>query len=144
MVDVFSNAKRSEVMSRIRSSGNKDTEQALIAVFRGSGFSGWRRRQKLFGKPDFVFRKKRVAVFVDGCFWHACPLHGTMPKTNTEFWMAKISKNRLRDQLVNETLEQKGWVVLRIWEHELRKKNAAPLQQKLDTVLGKVFASRVS
>jgi DNA mismatch endonuclease (patch repair protein) len=141
MADVFSNAKRSEVMSRIRSSGNKDTEQALIGVFRSGGFSGWRRRQNLFGKPDFVFRKKRVAVFVDGCFWHACPLHGTMPKTNTEFWMAKISKNRLRDQLVNETLEQKGWVVLRIWEHELRRKNAAQLQEKLNSALGKGCAS---
>ena len=108
---------------------------ALIEFFWNNGISGWRRKQPLFGKPDFVFRKQRVAVFVDGCFWHACPLHGTMPKTNTEFWVAKISKNQLRDQLVNETLTKKGWMVLRIWEHELRKKNAPQLLEKLHVAL---------
>jgi len=136
MADVFSNSKRSDVMSRIRSSGNKDTEQALMAIFRKNGLSGWRRKQPLFGKPDFVFRKQRVAVFVDGCFWHACPSHGTMPKTNTHFWTTKISKNKLRDQVVNQTLSKKGWIVLRIWEHELRKKNAQHLLEKLHSALG--------
>jgi len=76
MTDVFTEAKRSEVMSRIRAHGNRGTELALIALFRASGLTGWRRRQPVFGKPDFVFRGSKVAVFVDGCFWHGCPKHG--------------------------------------------------------------------
>ena len=86
MADVFTKAKRSEVMSRIRGRGNKDTELALAKVMRTGGITGWRRNQKVFGKPDFVFRKARMAVFVDGCFWHACPKHSNMPASNRAFW----------------------------------------------------------
>jgi DNA mismatch endonuclease (patch repair protein) len=103
MADVFSKTKRSDVMSRIRSHGNKETELALIAFLRLHGITGWRRRQPLFGKPDFVFREARVAVFVDGCFWHGCPRHGTRPKTNAGFWNEKIRRNIARDRLVNRT-----------------------------------------
>ena len=70
MPDVFTAAKRSAVMARIRGRGNKDTELRMMALLRAHGITGWRRGQKLFGKPDFVFRRERVAVFVDGCFWH--------------------------------------------------------------------------
>ena len=73
MPDVFTKAKRSEVMSRIRGTGNKDTELALIILFRLHRIKGWRRHQPVFGKPDFVFPAVKVAVFVDGCFWHCCP-----------------------------------------------------------------------
>jgi DNA mismatch endonuclease (patch repair protein) len=72
MADIWTKAKRSAVMSLIRGHGNKDTELRLIKIFRLFGIIGWRRKQKLFGKPDFVFRKQRVVVFVDGCFWHGC------------------------------------------------------------------------
>ncbi len=82
MVDVFTKQKRSQVMSRIRGSGNKETELALISLFKRRRITGWRRNQKVFGKPDFVFRSVRVAVFVDGCFWHGCPKHGTLPANN--------------------------------------------------------------
>lgn len=92
--DVFSQAKRSDVMSRIRGSGNKATELKLIQVFRANGITGWRRGSKLPGKPDFVFPKLRTAVFVDGCFWHGCPRHATQPKTNAAFWRNKIATNR--------------------------------------------------
>jgi DNA mismatch endonuclease (patch repair protein) len=95
------------------------------------GITGWRRRQPLFGKPDFVFRKQKVAVFVDGCFWHGCPKHGTRPKSNAAFWNDKIHRNINRDRLVNATLRAAGWRVLRIWEHELRRKNARRLESKL-------------
>lgn len=73
MADVFSKRKRSEVMSLIRGSGNKGTELALVQIFRAHRITGWRRHQAMFGKPDFVFAKIRLAVFVDGCFWHYCP-----------------------------------------------------------------------
>ena len=120
MADVFSKAKRSEVMSRIRGKGNKGTELALIAIFRRHGITGWRRNQKLIGKPDFIFRAERIAVFVDGCFWHGCPQHETKPKTNKVFWARKLAANKMRDRLVTRTLCSQGWHVLRFWEHDLR------------------------
>ena len=122
MSDVFSKAKRSDVMSRIRGSGNKDTELKLMVVFRLHGVTGWRRKAPIFGKPDFVFPKLKLAVFVDGCFWHGCPIHATQPKINAEFWQTKISKNQARDLLVTRTLRRAGWRVMRIWEHELARK----------------------
>ena len=85
MADVFSKSKRSEVMSRIRSRGNQATELALAKLFRRHKITGWRRNQKVFGKPDFIFPKHKLAVFVDGCFWHGCPKHGTQPKGNAAF-----------------------------------------------------------
>ena len=131
MTDVFTKAKRSEVMSRIRSHGNRRTELALIALFRAYGLTGWRRRQAVFGKPDFVFRRQKVALFVDGCFWHGCPKHGTKPKTNASFWSEKIRRNKARDRLVNAALRKSGWKVVRVWEHELRRKNASRLAARL-------------
>jgi DNA mismatch endonuclease, patch repair protein len=127
MADVFTKPKRSEVMSRIRSNGNKDTELALIRVFRAQRITGWRRNQPVFGKPDFVFPKRRLAVFVDGCFWHGCPQHATKPKSNVEFWQKKLDATKVRDRLVTRTLRSAGWLVLRIWEHELTGKNVPRL-----------------
>jgi DNA mismatch endonuclease (patch repair protein) len=123
MSDVFTREKRSAVMARIRGSGNKDTELRLIALMRAVRITGWRRNSTLIGKPDFVFPKLRLAVFVDGCFWHGCPIHATQPKQNAEFWLTKIARNQVRDRLVSRTLRKTGWRVLRIWEHELTRKN---------------------
>ena len=120
MPDVFTKAKRSEVMSRIRGHGNKDTELALIKIFRLHRMTGWRRHQPAFGKPDFVFSALKVAVFVDGCFWHGCPAHSCTPASNRQFWTKKLASNKARDRLVNRTLRRAGWRVVRIWEHELK------------------------
>lgn len=121
MPDVFTSAKRSVVMAFIRSTGNKDTELRMIMLFRAHGITGWRRKARLFGKPDFVFRRERVAVFVDGCFWHGCPRprHAPMPKNRVEWWAAKLSRNKIRDQLVTRTLKREGWRVVRVWECDL-------------------------
>lgn len=113
------------MMSRIRSAGNKGTELRLVQIFRTNSITGWRRGSKLPGKPDFVFPKQRLAVFVDGCFWHGCPKHATWPKTRAAFWKAKIEGNRSRDRRVNRALRQRGWVVVRVWEHALRRKDEA-------------------
>ena len=121
MPDVFTKAKRSEVMSRIRGRGNKDTELALAKLLRAAGITGWRRHVALLGKPDFTFRRQRVVVFVDGCFWHACPKHSNLPVGNRAFWEKKLSANKNRDRLVTRTLRREGWCVIRIWEHDLRK-----------------------
>lgn len=121
MPDVFTKAKRSEVMSRIRSSGNKETEIALARLFRKSKVRGWRRRASLTGKPDFTFYKQKVVVFVDGCFWHCCPKHSNMPVNNRAFWKKKLTANKSRDRVVNNALRKQGWRVIRIWEHTLTK-----------------------
>ncbi len=144
MPDVFSKAKRSEVMSRIRSHGNKDTELRLMAVFRANGITGWRRQvvvtakastvqevKKVRVRPDFVFRRERVAVFVDGCFWHGCAEHYRRPKGNRKFWDAKITRNMERDAAVTKALRKAGWRVLHLWEHELAKKRERRLLARL-------------
>jgi DNA mismatch endonuclease (patch repair protein) len=135
MPDVFTKAKRSEVMSRIRSRGNKDTELALAKLLRRHGITGWRRHQPVFGKPDFIFRKARLAVFVDGCFWHGCPKHATKPANNRAFWQRKLMSNRRRDLLVSRTLRTRGWRVLRIWEHELATRNHSRLARRIQRAL---------
>ena len=127
-MDVFSKTKRSEVMSRIRGFGNKDTELAMIVLLRREHIVGWRRHQPLFGKPDFVFRRARLVIFVDGCFWHCCPKHSNLPENNREFWQKKLDANRRRDKLVTRTLRKSGWYVLRIWEHEFKYPNHVKLR----------------
>ncbi len=142
MTDVFSKKKRSAVMSRIRSRGNRDTELRLIAVFRTHGITGWRRGRPLPGKPDFVFPRARLAVLVDGCFWHGCPLHATWPKQNAIFWRRKLIGNRRRDREVNRLLRRAGWRVLRIWEHALTKKLAPRTAARVRRALGSGATSR--
>ena len=118
-------------MASIRGSGNKRTELRLIQIFRTNGVTGWRRGSKLLGKPDFVFPRRKWAVFVDGCFWHGCPMHGTKPKTNASFWQRKLAGNRKRDRKVSRLLRSKGWKVLRIWEHELSRQNETRILTRL-------------
>jgi len=146
MPDVFTSAKRSAVMSAIRGKGNKDTELRMMALFRENGFSGWRRGQTLIGKPDFVFRRERVVVFVDGCFWHGCPKpkHAPMPKTRAEWWAAKLERNKIRDRLVTRTLRKDGWKVVRVWECDLARKHWPRVAQRLARTLGRTVEARDS
>ena len=120
MPDVFNKKKRAQVMAAIRSSGNKGTELKLVSIMRAHSIKGWRRKQRLLGKPDFLFRGQRLAVFVDGCFWHGCPKHGRKPGSNRGFWLAKLRRNKRRDKLVNRTLREMGWRILRFWAHDLK------------------------
>lgn len=120
MPDVFSKTKRSQVMAAIKSKGNKDTELKLISILRANGIKGWRRNQKLPGRPDFVFRRERLALFVDGCFWHGCKRHCRMPRGNGRYWRQKIARNKSRDSLMTRELGRCGWRVLRFWEHSLK------------------------
>lgn len=120
MADVFTRKKRSEVMSRIKSRNNRETELLFASLLRKNRISGWRRHLSLPGRPDFTFRQARATVFIDGCFWHCCPKCGNMPANNAAFWKKKLGENRRRDRKVNRLLIADGWRVLRIWEHELR------------------------
>jgi DNA mismatch endonuclease (patch repair protein) len=121
MADCFSKSHRSYVMSRIRSSGNLRTEIRMIQLLRSSRIKGWRRHYPVFGNPDFVFPKERLAIFVDGCFWHGCARCKRVPKTNSEFWKAKIRKNRARDRFNRAKLRDSGWTVVEIWQHSLSR-----------------------
>ncbi|MBA2524547.1 MAG: very short patch repair endonuclease [Pyrinomonadaceae bacterium] len=110
-------------MSRVPSRGNKTTEQRLALLLRKSGLRGWRRGQSLPGHPDFVWLIQRLAVFVDGCFWHGhdCGKNIT-PKTNAKAWREKIERNKSRDRRVRTVLRCEGWKVVRIWECKLSKR----------------------
>ncbi len=135
MADFLTVAQRSQLMSAIRGQRNKTTELVLAAVLRHHRIKGWRRKSPIFGRPDFVFPSQRVAIFVDGCFWHGCPLHFRAPSTREEFWQQKLNANRQRDKLVNRVLRARGWHVLRVWEHELAIKNRARLLRRLQRAI---------
>ena len=115
MVDCVTKTERSQIMASVRSAKNKSTELRLIIIFRQLRITGWRRNSKLFGRPDFIFPKLKLALFIDGCFWHSCPSHGTRPASNRPFWDAKLQRNRTRDQKVRRHLRARGWHVARIW-----------------------------
>ncbi len=123
MTDVFSRKQRSQVMAAVCSRGNRATELKLILIFQANGITGWRRNQRLPGKPDFVFRKERLAVFVDGCFWHGCPKHGEIPVTNKQYWNTKLLRNKARDRQVLTILRKQNWQAVRLWEHDLKNPN---------------------
>lgn len=120
MPDVFTTKKRSDVMSRIRGRGNLGTEIVMRSLLRNERVSGWRRHYPAPGRPDFAFPALRLAVFVDGCFWHMCPRCAKVPATNRPFWERKLEGNVVRDRRVNRVLILSGWNVLRVWEHDLR------------------------
>jgi DNA mismatch endonuclease (patch repair protein) len=115
-------AKRSQNMRAIRSFGTKTTEKRLASLLREHHIQGWRSQPRhIAGKPDFVFRQRRLALFVDGCFFHGCPHCGHVPKTNKPYWAAKIAHNRARDLRVSRKLREQAFRVMRIWECQLRK-----------------------
>jgi DNA mismatch endonuclease (patch repair protein) len=124
MADVFSPAKRSAIMAAIKGKGTKTTEQAVRRLLRLHGIRGWRSHLKSIpGKPDFAFRKNKVALFIDGCFWHGCQKcrRNLRPATNSAFWSTKFAANKKRDRVVGSLLRKQGWRAIRFWEHEVRK-----------------------
>ena len=138
MADVFDKEKRSDIMRRIKSNKNKSTELRLIEVFRENHIIGWRRNYPVKGHPDFVFLDRKVAVFVDGCFWHGHDCRNTRPSDNQDFWNKKREKNIKHDREITERFADRGWIVLRIWECELKKKNRELLISRLQDILGDV------
>lgn len=139
MADVMSPKQRSRCMSRIK---GKDTKPELV-LRRALWAQGLRYRlnYKLPGRPDIVFIGARVVVFVDGCFWHGCPIHSVQPKSNVEFWKSKLSGNKERDLLVSSRLEAMGWRVLRFWEHEISEELGAVVQRVSNTLQKAVQAN---
>ena len=120
MSDVFSKNKRSEIMRSVKSKRNKSTEIKLINYFKLNHITGWRRNYKIYGNPDFVFPKLRIAIFTDGCFWHGHECRNTKPLDNAAYWRKKIKRNKDRDKQVTTTLQSKNWTVIRLWECEIK------------------------
>lgn len=135
VADVFDAEKRSDIMRQVKSKKNKSTELRLIEIFKQNGITGWRRNYPVKGHPDFVFPKKKIAVFVDGCFWHGHDCRNTRPADHQEYWQKKRERNMEHDREVTAMFEARGWTVLRIWECELKKKNLDCTVKKINQIL---------
>jgi DNA mismatch endonuclease (patch repair protein) len=134
-MDTVDKKTRSRIMSRVKSKNNRSTERRLRAALVKARISGWRMHpREIDGTPDFFFAETKFAVFVDGCFWHGCPKCYRRPQSRTEFWDEKLQRNRTRDNQVNTLLRQRGFAVLRFWEHEVR--------EDLPTVIKKIQSVR--
>lgn len=120
--DPLTRAERSALMSKVRSRGNRSTEGVVEQILAANGIDGWvKHPSDIAGSPDFFFLEQRLAVFVDGCFWHQCPKCArNSPRSRRRFWLRKIEQNRLRDNRIRSQLRRKGFHVMRIWEHSLR------------------------
>ena len=117
------NPNRSRIMRSVKGYRNRSTELRFRGLLARKGLVGWRvRPRNVFGRPDFVFERERVAIFLDGCFWHGCPIcRKPLPVHNADYWANKINRNKLRDAEVDKILERSGWKSIRFWEHEVSK-----------------------
>lgn len=131
VADIFDKEKRSKIMSSIHSKRNRTTELKLIEIFKQNKIVGWRRNYNVKGHPDFVFLDKKIAIFVDGCFWHGHDCRNTRPADNAEFWQKKRERNIAHDKEITSLFESHGWTVIRIWECELQVKKREVLLLKL-------------
>jgi DNA mismatch endonuclease, patch repair protein len=124
---------RSRIMRSNKSHGNLSTEVTLLRLLQSRGISGWRRKVAISGRPDFVFQRERVALFIDGCYWHGCKCR-RLPNKNRAYWQAKFRDNQSRDRRTSRLLRASGWHVIRIWEHEL-KKNPQIVTNRINRIL---------
>ena len=122
MVDVLTKKQRSYNMSQIKSKNTKP-ELKIRHFLYSKNIRGYRVNSKLPGRPDVVFTKYKLVIFIDGCFWHKCPKCYREPQTNKEYWVNKIEKNVERDKKVNKILKSDGWKVLRFYEHQIKNIN---------------------
>ena len=135
MTDVLNEKQRKYNMSRIKGK-NTGPEVKLRKMLFARGVRGYRIHYDIPGKPDIVFVKKKIVIFIDGCFWHKCPVCFQEPETRKEFWMKKIQSNIDRDKKVNEQLKDEGWTVMRFWEHDVRK-NPDAIVKKISEIIEK-------
>jgi DNA mismatch endonuclease, patch repair protein len=134
MADVLTPEQRSYCMSRIRGA-NTAPEVAFRKALWSLGFR-YRISNRMPGRPDILFRRARIAVFVDGCFWHGCKVHFVMPRTRRTFWKKKIESNISRDRRVRRQLRQSGWRVVRVWEHEIENRPVSALRRIVQLLRG--------
>ena len=122
MTDIFTKKKRSEIMSKVKNRDSKIEVEFRKKLWH-AGFRYSKNSTKYFGKPDIVLLKYQTVIFIDSCFWHGCKRHGSIPETRKKFWTEKIERNKSRDKEVSRHYKKNGWKVIRIWEHDLKKKD---------------------
>lgn len=135
MADVLNKEQRSRNMRAIKSQSNLENRVTKALWKKGIRF---RKNSRLYGKPDIAIQKYKAVVFIDSCFWHVCPEHGNMPKSNKEFWEKKLNRNQERDDEVNKYYMENGWNILRIWEHEVKK----DFQGTVDKIAAFILAAK--
>ncbi|MEH7393191.1 very short patch repair endonuclease [Bacillus sp. JJ1474] len=118
MPEKITKEQRSKNMQAIKS--QSQLENTVTKALWKKGFR-FRKNTRMFGKPDISIKKYKVVIFIDSCFWHCCPVHGNMPKSNQDYWMNKLFRNKSRDKEVTSFYIENGWRVLRIWEHEFKQ-----------------------
>jgi DNA mismatch endonuclease, patch repair protein len=118
MADRVSKEDRSKIMKSIRSVSK--LEDIICKELWRRGIRFRRNVKSLYGNPDIAIKKYKVVIFIDSCFWHFCPDHGHIPKSNFNYWTVKLQKNKNRDRKVNEYYISQGWNLMRIWEHEIK------------------------
>jgi DNA mismatch endonuclease, patch repair protein len=118
LVDVMTKEQRRNNMKAIKSVSK--LEDIVSSELWKKGIRFRRNTKNLFGKPDISIKKYKVVIFIDSCFWHQCPIHGNLPKTNSSFWKKKLDRNVERDKEVNEYYKDSGWKIKRVWEHEIK------------------------
>lgn len=119
MADMMTTEQRRKNMQAIKSISL--LEEIVSKELWKNGLRFRRNTKSLLGKPDISIKKYKVVIFIDSCFWHQCPLHGNMPKSNIEYWQKKLNRNKNRDKEVNDYYNNAGWNIKRIWEHEIKK-----------------------
>ncbi|MGO9096030.1 MAG: DNA mismatch endonuclease Vsr [Bryobacteraceae bacterium] len=134
MVDHVSREVRSKIMASVRSKGNRTTEVALGRRLWAAALRGYRKHWPVDGHPDFAWPGLKVAVFVDGCFWHGCKRCKYLPRSRVKFWRDKIEGNRRRDRRVSDRLRRAGWTVVRVRECAVRRESTL---RKIACAVGK-------
>lgn len=135
MSEVASKQKRSEIMRAVKSK-DSEIEVAFRKALWKKGFRYRKNSTKYFGKPDLVLKKYKTIIFIDSCFWHGCEAHCRMPKTRREYWVAKIDRNKARDDEVNSHYKKTGWKLFRIWEHQIL--NETNLEKEASKIIQKI------
>jgi DNA mismatch endonuclease (patch repair protein) len=128
---------RSKIMAAIRGKSNRSTEAQLRMALVRAGVKGWILHPTITGRPDFYFGRERIALFVDGCFWHGCPRCGHVPSTRRSFWKAKIDRNRARDRRNQKILRTYGVRSLRVWEHSLRGSGLTSVVRRVERLVSR-------
>ncbi|SED07104.1 very short patch repair endonuclease [Paenibacillus sp. GP183] len=120
MTDNLSSEERRKNMSAIRSTHSKLENRISRALWQ-RGFRFRRNVKNLLGKPDIAIKKYKIVIFVDSCYWHGCEIHGSLPKSNEDYWITKLERNKQRDLKVTHYYLSMGWSILRLWEHQFKK-----------------------
>ena len=129
MTDKITTEQRSKVMQSIRAQSKLENQVSKALWKKGLRFR--KNVRNLYGTPDISIKKYKLVIFIDSCFWHSCPLHGKMPKSNQEFWQKKLQRNVEHDKEVTSYYLDKVWNIMRIWEHDIR----GEFNQTIDDIL---------